>query len=53
MLRVNPTLTIEENDPKLGPRVVLSLALMVACSLLSTGCNTMPQSAAQGLKAAA
>jgi hypothetical protein len=48
MLRVNPAISIDQddNDSKVGPQLLLSLALMVACSLLSTGCNTMPQSTA-------
>ena len=53
MLRVNPTFTIEEGLPKRSSRLVLPLALMVACSLLSTGCNTMPQSSAPSSQASA
>ncbi len=52
MLRVNPAFTIEKCDPKRIPKLVLSLALLVACSLLWMGCNILPQSAASSHPAA-
>jgi len=46
MLRVNPAFIFEEGNSKRSPKPVLTLALMVACSLLWAGCDTLPQSSA-------
>jgi hypothetical protein len=46
MLRVNPAFTSEEGNSKRSPRPVLTLALIVACSLFLVGCNLLPLSSA-------
>jgi hypothetical protein len=45
-LRLKPELSLVQVDARQGPKLFLAFALVAACSLLGTGCNTMSQGSA-------